>query len=334
MVDLSVDYLGMTLRSPLMASASPMTSNVESLKRLEDAGCSAVVLPSLFEEEIEHYSREVDRILSTGADIHGEAHSYFPDVYDYDTGPDRYLRLVEAAKGALSIPVIANMNGVTTGWWTEFAVRLEDAGADAVELNEYVVAADPTINGVEVEERYLDLVREIDATISIPFAVKIGPFFSSFANMAQQLVGAGADGLVLFNRFFQPDIDLDTLSVEPHLVLSDSEELRLPLRWIALLRRNIDASLAATSGVHTPDDVLKALLAGADVTMMASALLKRGPGHIRFVEVEIVRWMEAHEYPSVRLLQGSMCADAAADASAYERANYLQTLRSYSSESI
>ncbi|MCC7077925.1 MAG: dihydroorotate dehydrogenase-like protein [Acidimicrobiia bacterium] len=334
MVDLTVDYLGMTLRSPLVASASPATADVDGLRRLEDAGCAAVVLPSLFEEEIEHYALEVDRILMTGADSHTEAHSYFPDLYEYYTGPERYLDLVERAKRAVSIPVIPSLNGVTTGWWTEFARHLQDAGADAIELNEYVVAADPNLSSASVEERYLDLVREVEATVDIPFAVKIGPFFSSFGNMAGQLVAAGADGLVLFNRFFQPDIDLDTLSVEPHLTLSDSEDLRLPLRWIALLRRRIEASLAASSGIHTVEDVLKALLAGADVTMMASALLRHGADHIQGVERALVGWLEDHGYTSVRLLQGSVCADAAADPSAYERANYLQTLRSYSSDRI
>lgn len=331
MVDISVSYLGLDLRSPLVASSSPMTSDLDGLRRLEDGGIAAVVLPSLFEEEIEHYAVEVSQMLTTGAESHDEALNYFPGLHDYDTGPDRYLELIASAKAALDIPVIASLNGVTKGWWTEFAGQLQTAGADAIELNEYHIAADPEVSGVEIERRHLEVVREVVEAVRIPVAIKVGPYFSSFANMAAKIAEAGADGLVLFNRFRQPDIDLDSLTVAPRLVLSDSGELRLPLRWIALLRSPLaNISLAATTGIHTAEDALKALLAGADVTMMASALIKHGHQHIGRMERSLVEWLDDNEYPSITVLQGSVSADAAIDPSAYARANYVEVLRSYS----
>jgi dihydroorotate dehydrogenase (fumarate) len=331
MVDLGTRYMGLELRSPLVASASPLSGHLETLMRLEDAGAAAVVMQSLFEEQIEHEAMDLHRLLEEWSETYPEALSYLPDLDDYNMGTGSYLQFVEAARQALGIPVIASLNGSSPGGWLRYARQLQDAGADAIELNVYFVAADPNTSAGEVEARYLDLVTEVRRSISIPLAVKIGPFFSAMANMAVRLVGAGADGLVLFNRFYQPDFDLETLQVVPHLVLSNSNELRLPLRWIAILYGRIGASLAATTGVHTAEDAMKVLLAGADVAMMTSALLINGPGHIRVVEDGMVEWMEAGGYESVSELRGSMSQQAVPDPSAFERANYMQMLTSYSS---
>ncbi len=331
MTDLGTRYLGLDLRSPLVASASPLTGTLDGLRRLEDAGAAAVVLPSLFEEQLTHEALEIDRILATGAESFPEALSYFPEMRDYNTGPDRYLELVARAKEALAIPVIPSLNGVTPGGWVHHATLLEEAGADAIELNVYLVATDPEVSGAEVERRYLEVVCSVRAAVRIPLAVKVGPFFSSIPAMAREMVAAGADGLVLFNRFYQPDLDLETLDVVPHLVLSGSDELRLPLRWIAILHGNVGCSLAATTGVHTAEDALKVLLAGADVAMTTSALLRHGPDHLRRVQASMAEWLDDHEYDSVAQLRGSVSRRAAADPAAYERANYLRTLASYSS---
>ncbi len=331
MTDLGTRYLGLDLRSPLVASASPLTGTLDGLRRLEDAGAAAVVLPSLFEEQLTHEALEIDRILATGAESFPEALSYFPEMRDYNTGPDRYLELVARAKEALAIPVIPSLNGVTPGGWVHHATLLEEAGADAIELNVYLVATDPEVSGAEVERRYLEVVGSVRAAVRIPLAVKVGPFFSSIPAMAREMVAAGADGLVLFNRFYQPDLDLETLDVVPHLVLSGSDELRLPLRWIAILHGNVGCSLAATTGVHTAEDALKVLLAGADVAMTTSALLRHGPDHLRRVQASMAEWLDDHEYDSVAQLRGSVSRRAAADPAAYERANYLRTLASYSS---
>lgn len=330
-VDLGTTYLGMSLRSPLVASASPLTGSLDALLRLEDAGCGAVVLPSLFEEQIEHEDMEVHRVLETGVESFPEARSYFPDMEDYNTGPTSYLRHLEVAKQALSIPVIGSLNGVSRGGWVRYARRMEEAGADALELNVYLIAADPEATSAEVEARYLELVGEVSREVAIPLAVKVGPFFSAPANMARRLVEAGADGLVLFNRFMQPDIDLETLRVVPGVQLSTSSELRLPLRWIALLRGHVRASLAATTGVHAAEDALKLLLVGADVTMMASALLRNGPEHAAGVLRDMERWLEERDYASVGQLRGSMSREAAPDPEAFERSQYMRALVSYSS---
>lgn len=331
MTELASEYLGLALRSPLVASSSPLTGHLDDLRRLEDAGVGAVVLPSLFEEQIEHESLQVDRVLETGAEMFGEARTFFPELEDYDTGPDRYLDLVRRAREALEVPVIASLNGTSPGGWVEHARLLEEAGAHALELNLYLVAADPDLTAEGLEARYRELVRSVRASLRIPLAVKIGPFFTALAHTARELVAAGADGLVLFNRFYQPDLDLETLGVEPHLTLSTSEELRLPLRWIALLHGRLDASLAATTGIHTARDALKALLAGADVAMMTSALLAHGPGHLRRVERGMREWMAEREYESVRQLRGSVSQRSARDPTAFERANYMRTLHSYGS---
>jgi dihydroorotate dehydrogenase (fumarate) len=329
--DLSTTYLGLPLRAPVAASSCPLTRELDGLRALEDAGVGAVVLPSLFEEQIAAESLRVHRWLESGAEAHAEAADYFPELPDYDTGPDSYLELVRRAKDALDVPVIGSLNGTTPGGWTRHARLIEEAGADALELNLYTVAADPDATGTGLEARYLELVRAVRETVRIPLAVKLSPFFTALAHVARDLASEGADGLVLFNRFYQPDLDLESLEVTPHLVLSTSEELRLPLRWIAILHGRVACSLAATTGVHRAEDVLKVLLAGADVAMMASALLQHGPGHVRRVLSEVAAWMEEREYASVRQLVGSVSQRAVPDPAAFERANYMKTLLSYSS---
>ena len=330
-VDLRTSYLGLELRSPLVASPSPLTGELEGLRRLEAAGVGAVVLPSLFEEQITHDQLELDRLLETTSEHYGEALSYFPDLQDYNTGPWTYLASIEQAKQALSVPVIASLNGITPGGWVGHAKRMRDAGADALELNLYTVATDPRVGAAELEARYLDLVAEVRAAVAIPLAVKLSPFFTALANFCVRVEAAGVDGLVLFNRFYQPDLDLDSLDVVPRLVLSTSEELRLPLRWIAILYGRVGTSLAATTGVHTGLDAAKVLLAGADVAMMTSALLRHGPEHVGVVERELRAVLAEHEHDSVSQLRGSMSRDAMPDPAGFERANYVRTLMSWSS---
>lgn len=329
MTDLTTTYLGLKLRSPLVASCSPITGEIDTLQRLEEAGIGAVVLPSLYEEEIIAAELELDRVLDAGAESFPEALNYFPDMQDYDVGPEGHLRLVEDAKAKLAVPVIASVNASSPGGWTGYARQLEDAGADAIELNIYRVAADPERTGAEVEQDYVDIVTEVRAAIRVPLAVKIGPFFSSMAHMAKQVVAAGADGLVLFNRFYQPDLNLETLAAEPRVELSDSRDLRLPLRWIAILHGQVSASLAATSGVHTAADVEKVLLVGADVAMMTAALLRNGPGHVAALERELVAWMVEREYDSVSQLRGSASQRGAENPSAFERSQYMKALTTY-----
>jgi len=329
--DLRTRYLGLELRSPLVASASPLTGELDGLRRLQDAGAAAAVLPSLFEEQLTHDQVELDRLLETTSEHVGEAQSYFPELEDYNTGPFAYLQRIEQAKRAVAIPVIASLNGVTPGGWVRHAERMQDAGADALELNLYTVATDPRVGAAELEARYLELVAAVRAAVTVPLAVKLSPFFTALANMAVRIVEAGADGLVLFNRFYQPDLDLDSLDVVPRLVLSTSEELRLPLRWIAILRGQVRASLAATTGVHTGLDAAKVLLAGADVAMMTSALLRHGPGHVRTVERELTELLAERDHDSVAQLRGSMSRSSMPDPEGFERANYMRTLMSWSS---
>ena len=328
--DLSTRYLGLELSSPLVASASPLTGNVDSLRRLEDAGASAVVLPSLFEEQIEHEEMATHDLMLYGAEMSPEASGFFPEV-PRSSGIDKYLRLIADAKQALDIPVIASLNGYTNGGWTRYARQLEEAGADAVELNVYFLATDAAEDARSVEQRYIDLVASVRANTRVPVAVKVAPYFSAFAHMAGELVQAGASGLVLFNRFVQPDIMLEELEVAPHLVLSTSDELRLALRWIAILHGRLGASMAATGGAHTADDVLKLLLAGADCVMLASCLLQKGPDHLKALRSGIERWMSEREYSSVRQLTGSLSQRACPDPAAFERANYMKALKSYTS---
>jgi dihydroorotate dehydrogenase (fumarate) len=332
--DLRTSYLGLQLRSPLLASASPLTGHSDDLRRLEQAGAAAAVLPSLFEEQLTHDQVDLDRLLEQTSEHVGEALSYFPDLADYNTGPSSYLELIERAKRAVAIPVIASLNGTTPGGWVRHARRMQDAGADALELNLYAVATDPLVAAAELEARYLELVAAVRAAVTIPLAVKLSPFFTAMANMAVRVAEAGADGLVLFNRFYQPDLDLDTLDVVPRLVLSTSDELRLPLRWIAILYGQVRASLAATSGVHTGVDAAKVLLAGADVAMMTSALLRHGPGRLAEVERELVAVLTEHDYASVAELRGSMSRRSMPDPAGFERANYVRTLASWSSRTM
>lgn len=330
-VDLSTRYLGLPLRSPLVASPSPLTGEVANLALLDEAGAGAVVLPSLFEEQVVHEAREIDRMLLTGSESTPEAATFFPDLGDYNTGPDQYLSLIAEAKAAVSIPVIASLNGVTGGGWLHYARLLEEAGADAVELNVYQVNANPERSSVDVEADTVELVASVADALTIPVAVKLGPFWSSLAHFARRLENAGASGLVLFNRFYQPDLDLGTLHAVPRLHLSRSGELGLPLRWIGLLRQHVAGSLAATTGIHTSEDAAKALLVGADVAMMTSALLEHGPGHVSAVEVGLRWWLEANGYVSVEQCKGSASFHTGPDPSAFERANYAQTLASYRS---
>jgi len=324
--DLSTTYLGLPLRSPLVASSGPLTARIDSLRALEQAGVAAVVLPSLFEEQIEHEDIQAARLGDLGSDSNPEATSYFPDLADYESVADRYLRHVEEAKKALSIPVVASLNGETAGGWVRYARLLELAGADALELNLYGIAADLDVTGREVEEDQVELVALVKASLSIPLAVKIGPHYSALGNQATRIIDAGADGLVLFNRFYQPDIDPKTRKVAPTLELSSSAELRLPLRWTAILSGRVEASLAVTTGVHTGADVARCLLAGADVAMMTSALLVNGPGHVAAVERELVAWAAESGFESVEQLKGSVSQRNVADPSAFERANYMSTL--------
>lgn len=331
---LNTRYLGLELTNPVVASASPMTGDIDRLRALEDAGVSAVVLPSLFEEQIEHEEMELHRLSLQGTEMFAEATSYLPELDDYNTGPQQYLARVSEAKSQLSIPVIASLNGTTPGGWIHFARLLEDAGADALELNIYFIATEAGVSCAEIENRYLTLVNRVRAEVRIPLAVKLAPHFSALPHFATQLVDAGADGLVLFNRFFEPDIDLDTLQVVARLRLSSSDELLLPVRWAAILRDQVSASLAVTSGVHTGSDALKALLAGADVTMMASALLQHGAVRATEVIREIEAWMTEREYESVEQLKGSMSRGSVPDPEQFERANYMKTLLSYTYDPV
>jgi len=329
--DLRTTYLGLELANPLVPSASTLSSRIDTLKRLEDAGAAAVVMQSLFEEQIEHDEVQTHRVLEVGVESFAEAASFFPELEEYNTGPDEYLRHLEACKRELGIPVIGSLNGVSDGGWVRYAKLIQEAGADALELNVYFIAADPQETGFLVEKRYLDLVSSVRENVSIPLAVKVGPYFSSMANMAQRFAEAGADGLVLFNRFVQPDIDLERLEVESSLHLSTSDELLLGLRWIAILHGRVRTSLAATTGVHTAEDALKLLLAGADVTMMASALFRHGPEHLRVVLDGITTWLDAHGYASVEQMKGSMSQRSVEDPIAFARSNYMQMLVNYTS---
>ena len=329
MTDLSTRYLGLTLKNPLVVSPSPLNEDVDNLRRMEDLGASAVVLHSLFEEQINVQSNDLDRFLSHGADSFAEALSYFPDAQNYHLGPEEYLEHVRKAKRTIGIPIIGSLNGVSTGGWIRYAKMIEEAGADALELNVYYIPTDPAISSAQVEKMYIDLVRDIKATVKIPVAVKLGPYFSAMANMAKRLDEAGASGLVLFNRFYQPDFDLERLEVVPNLVLSSSHELRLRLCWVAILYGHVQADMAVTGGVHTAEDAIKSMMAGARVAMMTSALLARGLGHLATVRTGIVQWMEEHEYASIRQMQGSMSQKSVAEPAAFVRANYMRVLRSY-----
>ncbi len=333
-VDMRTDYLGLELANPIVAAASPLTGTIDSLRALESAGVGAVVLRSLFEEQIEHEEMAAHDLFLHGAEISAEVDGFFPELEDYNTGPDAYLGLISGAKKALSIPVIASLNGHTAGGWTRYAKLFEEAGADAIELNVYFLATDPRMTSSDVESRYIDLVASVVGQVGIPVSVKVGPFFSSMANVALRIVDAGAAGLVLFNRFIQPDVMLDDLTVGPRLVLSDSEEGRLALRWIAILRGHTEASLAASTGVHEAADALKLLLAGADVVQVASSLIERGPYHAESLITGVRSWLEEGDYASVAQMRGSLSQRNVPDPEAFERANYMRALVNYTTERV
>lgn len=329
MIDLSSTYMGLKLKNPLVASASPLSEKVDTVKRLEDAGIAAVVMYSLFEEQIIHESLELDHYLSQGTYSYPEALTYLPDYGRYNIGPDRYIEHLHRIKQAVSIPVIGSLNGVSSGGWIEYARKMEEAGANAIELNIYYLAFDPDINSVDLEENYVTLVRDVHSKVKIPIAVKLSPFFTGLANVARRLSEAGADGLVLFNRFYQPDFDLEELEVVPNLVLSTSQELRLPLRWIALLYGRVNVDFALTTGVHASNDVLKAMMAGACVAQMASELLRNGIGRVPEILSELENWMVEHEYESIQQMKGSLSAKAIARPNTLRRINYIKELSSF-----
>ena len=329
MIDLRTTYLGLDLRSPLVVSPSPLCQDVGRIRQMEDAGAAAVVLHSLFEEQITLESFLLDRDLSDGTESFPEALTYLPDLHEYNMGPDAYVEHVRRAKAAVDIPIIGSLNGVSSGGWLRYAKAIEQAGADALELNIYFVASDPDRTGGAIEDQYAALVRDVVASVRIPVAVKVGHHFSAFGHFARRLVAEGAHGLVLFNRFYQPDLDIEELDVVPTLTLSGPYLLLLRLNWVAILYGKVDADLAVTGGVHGATDVLKAMMAGASVAMMTSALLQKGIGHLRTVEAELREWMESHEYESIHQMRGSLSQRAVANPSAYERGNYLRVLSSY-----
>lgn len=328
-IDLSTTYLGLKLKSPLVASSSPLCEDIGNIRRMEDAGAAAVVLHSLFEEQIDIDSMELDRAISASEERGAEAVTLFPDVARFRLGPEGYLEYIQKAKKAVEVPIVASLNGTSTGGWTGYAQQMEQAGADALELNIYYVPNDPNLSGAEVEQKYIDLVKAVKGSVKIPVAVKMGPYFSSVANMTKKLADAGADGLVLFNRFYQPDYDLEALEVVPNLILSNQYELLLRLHWVAVLYGAVKADMAITGGVHAATDVVKSMMAGARVAMMTSALLKRGVNYLDTVTTELLQWMHEHEYDSIRQMQGSMSRNAVPRPSAFERANYMKVLSSY-----
>jgi dihydroorotate dehydrogenase (fumarate) len=329
MVDLSTTYLGLKLKNPLVASASPLSENVDTVKKMEDAGIAAVVMYSLFEEQIIHESLELDHYLSYGEEISNEVTSFYPQVGRYTLKAEDYIEHLGKIKKAVHIPVIGSLNGVSTGGWIKYARKIEEAGADAIELNLYYLPTNPDLTSTELETTYETLVRDVSKSVSIPVAVKLSPFFTTIPNMARKLAAAGAKGLVLFNRFYQPDFDLENLEVVPNLILSNSQDLRLPLRWIAILYSHVQADLALTSGVHTAEDALKAMMAGASVTMLASELLQKGVGRIGTLLTEMEKWMVVHEYDSIKQMKGSMSQQTVKEPAAFERANYMKVLSSF-----
>ncbi len=330
MIDLSTEYLGLKLANPLVPSSSPLTGELDSAKKLEDAGASALVLPSLFEEAIEYEQKQLERFVSSQSLGHYEAQSYQPVPEDYSSELDSYLERIQQFKSALDIPVIASLNGISTNGWIDTGKELQQAGADALELNVYYIAGDPDTSGEEVEQRYLQLLTDLRQHISIPVTMKLSSQFSSIANMVLKLQQAGAQGVSLFNRFYQPDIDLETLQIKPHLDLSSSMESLLRIRWIALIRGRIDLSIAATGGFHRAEDIIKALLVGADITHLCSVLLQNGPEHIAVLKQELQYWLEEHEYDSVTQMKGSVSKSCAINPAALEHCNYMHIIKSYS----
>jgi dihydroorotate dehydrogenase (fumarate) len=328
-VDLTTTYLGLKLRTPLVPSASPLSEEIDNIKRMEDAGAAAVVLYSLFEEQLSLERFELYHHLTHGTESFAEALTYFPEPEEFHLGPEGYLNHLRKAKESVSIPIIASLNGTSVGGWTDFAKKMEQAGADALELNVYYIPTEMDLEAGQVEQTYVDILKAVKSAVTIPVAIKLSPYFSNMANVAKRLDEAGANALVLFNRFYQPDIDLETLEVRPHVILSTPQSLRLPLRWIAILYGRIKANLAATSGIHNAEDVLKMLMAGANVTMLCSVLLRQGLDHLKVIERNLREWMEAHEYESVKQMQGSMSQKHCANPTAFERAQYMKALQSY-----
>ncbi|MBV6451496.1 MAG: Dihydroorotate dehydrogenase [Anaerolineales bacterium] len=329
MTDLSTTYLGLPLRNPIVASASPLSRKIDRAKKLEEAGIAAIVMYSLFEEQIIHESLELDHYLNRGSDSFAEALSYLPDGGLYGISPEKYLNQVAGLKKALTIPVIGSLNGVSKGGWTDYARRIEEAGADALELNMYYIPTDIHMTSSNIEDMQVELVAEVKSAIKIPLAVKLSPFYTSLPHFTKRLVEAGADGLVLFNRFYQPDFDLDELEIHHSLDLSDSSDLRLPLRWISILYGKLNVDFALTSGVHTYTDALKAMMAGAKVAMMASNLLQFGEDVVGSILAYLQAWMKEHEYESIRQMQGSMSQKSVKEPEAFERANYMKVLNNF-----
>jgi dihydroorotate dehydrogenase (fumarate) len=332
--NLTSTYLGFKLRNPLIVSSCPLTGETDVLQRLEAAGAAAAVLPSLFEEQIDHPSAELAHAHPFSTDAFGKSLSYFRELAHYNRGPDKYLRQVEAAKKAVSIPIIGSLNGTSVGGWVRYARLIEEAGADALEMNIYSVVPDPEVTAAQIEARYVEMVAAVREEISIPLAVKVGPYFTAFANMAQQLIAAGADGLVLFNRFIQPDIDVEALRVSPHLVLSHADEMRLPLRWIAILRGQVSGSLAATGGIHSANSAVKMLLAGADAVMIASTLYRHGASYLETMLAELTDWLEASDYDSIEQMKGILSQKNIPDPTVFERANYTKAITSFANGSV
>jgi dihydroorotate dehydrogenase (fumarate) len=327
MIDLSTTYLGLKLETPLVVSASPLSRDVDGIRRLEDAGASAVVLYSLFEEQLRQEEMDLDYHLHAGTESFAESLTFFPQASEFLTGPEGYLKHISKAKAAVKIPIIASLNGSTIGGWTKFAGEIERAGADAIECNLYSIPTDPDLAPADVEKNYLDIVRAVKATVTIPVAVKLSPFFSNLTNFARQLDTAAADALVLFNRFYQPDIDLEELEIRPNVLLSGPQSLRLPLTWIGILYGRVKADLAATGGVHHAEDIVKLLMVGANVTMVCSSLMRHGINHLRHLEHELRDWMDEHEYESVKQMRGSMSQQRCPDPSAFERAQYMRAVK-------
>lgn len=328
-MDLTTTYLGLKLRTPLVVSASPLSEDVDNIKRMEDAGASAVVLYSLFEEQLRHDRLELHQNLQQGTESFAESLTYFPEPDEFRLGPEEYLKHIAEAKKASKIPIIASLNGSSVGGWTEYARQIQQAGADALELNIYSIPTDMEMSGEVVEDNYLNILRAVKSNVTIPVAVKLSPFFSNFANMAKRFDEAGANGLVLFNRFYQPDIELESLEIKPNLLLSTPMAMRLPLRWIALLHGKLKASLAATSGIHRASDALKMLMVGADVTMLCSTIIRHGAPQIGMMERDMVDWLEEHEYESVSQLKGSLSQKNCAEPAAFERAQYMKALTGF-----
>jgi dihydroorotate dehydrogenase (fumarate) len=328
-MDLTTRYMGLNLRTPLVPSASPLSEEVDGIKRLEDAGASAVVLHSLFEEQVRSEEEAIQFYMTYGSESFAEALTYFPKPTEFISGPEEYLNKIRKAKEAVRIPIIASLNGTAIGGWVDYAQKMQQAGADALELNIYFIPTELDRTATEVEQTYIDIVKAVKSVVRIPVAVKLSPFFSNMANMAKRLDQTGVNGLVLFNRFYQPDINLELLEIQPNHHLSTAHDMRLPLRWIAILYGRIKADLAATSGIHNAPSVLKMLMAGADVTMLCSALLTKGLGLIREIETGMCQWLTEHDYQSLHQLQGTMSQKNCADPGAFERAQYMRSLMSY-----